>query len=197
MVKAKWLVVAVVVCVAAAVVCVVAAAGAVTLALSRSAAPLRDAGGYAASLADLSVVVKTHQVKVVDTEGKVHVNISGGYRDLMGPSVRLQDDKGKTRAALFLGPDGGPRLALYTEKGEIRAMLSLPADGRPILGLTDGPPETGETGVVLGLLGDGGAGLAVYFGDKGKGRVAMGMHPDGRPRLMLADAKGHAIWRAP
>jgi len=190
MVKAKWLMVAVVVCVTAAVVCVVAAAGAVTLGLSRSAAPLRDAGGYAASVADLSVVVKTHQVKVVDTEGKVRVDINGGYRDLIGPSVRLLDDKGKMRAALSLLRGGTPTLVLYTEKGEIRAVLAVPADGRSTLGIAD---ETSDTGVVLGLLGDGGAGLVVY----GKGKVAMGMHPDGRPRLVLADKKGNIIWGAP
>jgi len=172
MVKAKWLMVAIVACVALAAVMVGCAA--------RQANPTT------------LQVVRAQRFELVDAQGRVRIDLGMGV-DGSTPCVRLLDGQDQPRIRLSLRPDGIPALTLLGEKGETRAELSLGADGGPILGLGD---EKGQPRAVLRVTADGSSILGL-FDDKGKGGAGLAVLSDGRASLGLSDDKGKVIWRAP
>jgi len=143
MVKAKWLMVAIVACVALAAVMVGCAA--------RQANPTT------------LQVVRAQRFELVDAQGRVRIDLGMGV-DGSTPCVRLLDGQDQPRIRLSLRPDGGPILGLGDEKGQPRAVLRVTADGSSILGLFD---DKGKGGAGLAVLSDGRASLGLSD-DKGK-----------------------------
>jgi hypothetical protein len=101
-------------------------------------------------------------------------------KDIRARSIYVEDEKGDTRAALFVN-ENGPILRLSGEDGYTRAVLGVFKDG-PKLWLSD---ENGKHRVILHVNKDGLAGLGLYDGN-GKARVKLTVTKYG-PSLMLSD----------
>ena len=114
-------------------------------------------------------VIRANGFVLEDDQGRTRAAL-GFSED--GPSLALSDEKGKPRAGLAMAKDG-PGLALLDEKGEIRAVLTVLKDG-PSLGLLD---ENGKSRVGLSAT-------------KSRARAALGLSDEkGEIRAVLAAAK--------
>ena len=105
---------------------------------------------------------------------------AGTAKEIRARSIYVEDEKGDTRAALFVN-ENGPILRLSGENGYTRAVLGVFKDG-PFLWLSD---ENGKHRVILHVNKDGLVGLGLYD-ENGKARVKLTVTKYG-PSLMLSD----------
>jgi len=103
----------------------------------------------------------------------------------------LEDENGKTRAALDVAKDGVPGLYLYDDTGTPRIMLGV-SKGGSVLALCD---KNGKTIISLTVSNDGSS--LRLSDDNGKTRAVLDMGNDGVPGLALLYANGVRMWSKP
>ena len=136
--------------------------------------------------------VTTRSLVIVDERGRERAMLSalGG-----SPSLILNDQEGKLRAAFILNPDGSPVLALSDGEGTARAGLQV-TGAVAVLTLAD---STGKPRAQVSVRND--VSVVSLMDEAGAMRAAMGVAKNAGSRSVatftLFDGARDVIWQAP
>ena len=107
-----------------------------------------------------------------------------------GGEFRLVDDKGATRAVLYL-ENGNPVLRFLDEQGRPRASVGLQPCGPSLFFAR----ENGTPGASIGVSAK--AASLVLADSAGHPRSLLSVDSTGAPTIMLRTTTGHVVWSAP